>query len=330
MTRSGLVGILLVAGCRAGHPPLAPLMLLADSSHREVLAPGLTHYAFVIQSGPWAVHVLDIDRRACWRLRAVKAGNAAVGRATTLALVEAAEAVGGVNADFFSFTPPGVPTGAMIHRGRVITGPVNRPVFAVDSSGRPWIGVLRSAGVVVAGRDSVRIDGWNRKVAGGLAYIDSAYGPLPDTTGGARFLTQSPARPIAVRVRIEPFHPLEAVGGFPLLVRDSVAVDTLDRAGSATFAPVRHPRTLAGIAAGGRRVLLVTVDGRQEGYSVGMTLREGAQLMRDLGATEALNLDGGGSTTMVVRRGVANRPSDAAGPRAVANALAVVAGCSRS
>lgn len=282
-------GLLLVAGCGAANPPLAPLVLRADSSSREVVAPGLTHYAFVIRSGPWAVHVLDIDRRACWRLVAVKAGNAAVGRATALALVEAAEGIGGVNADFFSFDPPGVPTGAMVHQGRVITGPVNRPVFAVDSSGEPWIGVLRAAGGASAGRrDSVDFS----------------------------------------RVRIEPFHPLEAVGGFPVLVRDSIEADTLDRTGSATFAPVRHPRTMAGIAAGGRRVLLVTVDGRQEGYSAGMTLRESAQLMRDLGATEALNLDGGGSTTMVVRRSVANRPSDAAGPRAVANALAVVAGCS--
>jgi exopolysaccharide biosynthesis protein len=63
-----------------------------------------------------------------------------------------------------------------------------------------------------------------------------------------------------------------------------------------------------------------------------MTLRELAAFFLALGVPEAINLDGGGSTTMVVRdRGgvlrIVNRPSDAAGERPVANALAVVGGC---
>jgi exopolysaccharide biosynthesis protein len=66
-----------------------------------------------------------------------------------------------------------------------------------------------------------------------------------------------------------------------------------------------------------------------------MTLRETAELMRALGAVDALNLDGGGSTTMVVANAsglpsVVNRPSDAAGERPVGNALAIVKGCYRS
>jgi exopolysaccharide biosynthesis protein len=89
---------------------------------------------------------------------------------------------------------------------------------------------------------------------------------------------------------------------------------------------------MVGLGAVGRRLILVTVDGRQAGYSVGMTLRESAQLMRELGATQALNLDGGGSSTMVVRRSwenavrytLANKPSDKEGERSVANALAVI------
>jgi exopolysaccharide biosynthesis protein len=86
------------------------------------------------------------------------------------------------------------------------------------------------------------------------------------------------------------------------------------------------------MAAGGRRLFLVTIDGRRPGYSVGMTLREAARLALDLGATEALNLDGGGSTTMAVRRDssgreryeVVNRPSDPQGERPVGNSLALV------
>jgi exopolysaccharide biosynthesis protein len=135
-----------------------------------------------------------------------------------------------------------------------------------------------------------------------------------------------------VEVRLLPFHPREAVGGFPVLVRDSVEAAGLDSAGAATFGPVRHPRTIVAFASRGRRLMLVTVDGRQPGYSVGMTLREAAGLALDLGATDAINLDGGGSTAMVVRRGssgtaryeVVNRPSDPQGERPVGNALAVV------
>lgn len=129
------------------------------------------------------------------------------------------------------------------------------------------------------------------------------------------------------------FRVMEAVGGRPLLVRDSAVIPGLDSAGGPGFAASRHPRTAVGIAAGGRRLLLVTVDGRQKPYSDGMTLRELATLMLALGARDALNLDGGGSTAMVYKAAgttrllVANRPSDAGGERAVGNALAIVKGC---
>lgn len=71
----------------------------------------------------------------------------------------------------------------------------------------------------------------------------------------------------------------------------------------------RHPRTGIGVTATGE-VLLVTVDGRQDGLSVGMTLAEFGEYFRSLGAVRALLLDGGGSTTMVVRGDVRNSPSD--------------------
>lgn len=116
--------------------------------------------------------------------------------------------------------------------------------------------------------------------------------------------------------------------GAPPLVAEMVAGDPqLLRAGRSLepFAWVvqRDPRTAIGLTAD-RRLLLVTVDGRQPGYSVGMTLPELTALLVRLGATEALNVDGGGSTTMVVGGRVINRPSDAAGERTVANAIAVL------
>jgi len=84
----------------------------------------------------------------------------------------------------------------------------------------------------------------------------------------------------------------------------------------------RVPRTLAGVRADGR-VLLVTIDGRQPRWSAGATMLEAAKVMRALGAREALNLDGGGSATMVVGRRVVNRPSDGF-ERAVSDGLFVL------
>jgi hypothetical protein len=87
-----------------------------------------------------------------------------------------------------------------------------------------------------------------------------------------------------------------------------------------TFVAARQPRTLAGVRADGK-LLLVTVDGRRPGWSTGMTLPEAARLMRSLGAREAVNLDGGGSTTMAVRGEIVNRPSDPGGERPVSNGV---------
>ena len=124
---------------------------------------------------------------------------------------------------------------------------------------------------------------------------------------------------------------MEAVGGRPSLIRDGVIVADVDTVGGAGFATTRHPRTAAGIARGGRRLILAVIDGRQKPYSDGMTLRETASLMLALGARDAINLDGGGSTTMVADSAgtlrVVNRPSDPTGERAVGNALAIVSSC---
>jgi len=84
----------------------------------------------------------------------------------------------------------------------------------------------------------------------------------------------------------------------------------------------RHPRTLAGVTKSGA-LILATIDGRDPGVTVGANMLEAAQLMRWLGARNAINLDGGGSTTMVVKNKVVNSPSDGA-ERPVGDALLIV------
>ncbi|MFC1726216.1 phosphodiester glycosidase family protein [candidate division KSB1 bacterium] len=113
-----------------------------------------------------------------------------------------------------------------------------------------------------------------------------------------------------------------AIGGTPRLLRGGeISIEWQEEKVSESFVTTRHPRTAVGFNKD--KIFLVTVDGRQPGYSAGMSLQELAEFMKELGAEEAMNLDGGGSTTMWVDGEIRNRPSGGA-VRPVANALIVV------
>jgi exopolysaccharide biosynthesis protein len=118
-----------------------------------------------------------------------------------------------------------------------------------------------------------------------------------------------------------------AVTGGAMLVKDGVIPQTFSHIPEGTRS-TRNPRSAVGSTKDGKQLILVTVDGRLSGGSIGMTLTELAQLMQELGATNAMNLDGGGSTTMVARNSnsqtleVVNNPSDGAG-RKISSALGI-------
>jgi hypothetical protein len=117
------------------------------------------------------------------------------------------------------------------------------------------------------------------------------------------------------------------VGGAPRIVvagRNVAGMKEWMEGTSEGFSSRRHPRTGVGFSADSTRLVLFAVDGRQES-SDGMTLPEFAQLMIGQGVAEGVNLDGGGSTVMVVDGEVVNTPSDPTGEREVANALLLVA-----
>lgn len=111
-----------------------------------------------------------------------------------------------------------------------------------------------------------------------------------------------------------------AIGGGPMLVQDGEAAVGEEGFDPKAFVAARHPRTAVGRTADGD-LWLVAVDGRSP-VSVGATLAEMAGIMRRLGCVQAMNLDGGGSTTMAAAGLTLNRPSDGK-ERPVADALLV-------
>lgn len=113
----------------------------------------------------------------------------------------------------------------------------------------------------------------------------------------------------------------DVIGGGPRLVRDGkAAVDYAKEGFNADFGAKRHPRTAIGKTKDGD-IWIVTVDGRQT-VSVGASLDEMAAVMLRFGCTDAVNLDGGGSTTLNIRGLSVNRPSEGS-ERPVANALLI-------
>lgn len=120
-------------------------------------------------------------------------------------------------------------------------------------------------------------------------------------------------------------HLVQAIGGLGILVQNGEVTNNPVTVGNEFSA-----RAAVGIKKDGS-IFFVTIDGQQAPYSNGMSTKELAQTMKDQGAEQALNFDGGGSTTYLSRTpgednlSVKNRPSDGSGARAVANSWFIVA-----
>lgn len=87
-----------------------------------------------------------------------------------------------------------------------------------------------------------------------------------------------------------------AISGNPMLM---VAGETVEF-GDHPYLQTRHPRTAVGLTEDGNTLILVVVDGRQPNYSEGITLPELSQIFLENGAYSAMNLDGGGSSTLII------------------------------
>jgi exopolysaccharide biosynthesis protein len=142
--------------------------------------------------------------------------------------------------------------------------------------------------------------------------------------GNAAAKLQAEAQPgsvVTLRLILQPDWSVvsDAIGGGPVLVRDGAPVYRSNEAFTTSQLAPRGPRTAVGQRADGGIVLLTT-DGRQPGFSVGMTNFELAQALVRYGAVRGMGLDGGGSSTMAFEGAVLNSPSDGR-ERAVSTAL---------
>lgn len=311
--------------------------------------------------GPVQMWVVKLDPKDGWRVRVAPGGYSVMQRARPTRLAARHKALLAINGGFFAFD--GAAVGTVLINGEWIRLPWNgRTAVGFTNSGKAKIGNLKAyASAQFSGGQKLNLrdlNGWPDK--GYVSALTTRFGAFyklrPGETAviveagkvvsrpggggvsipkdGFVLIASGGARPYLEKVKLGETAKLNiyapgwngittALGGGPRLVNNSQIQVTAEEE---NFRPdVKNgtgPRTAFGIDAQGRYILLI-VDGRQPYYSTGLTLTELAYTMQKLGAVDAMNLDGGGSTAMAVRGKLVNRPSDGS-ERSVSNALLVM------
>jgi len=367
------------------------ILLLIENSYSQNIkstpvGPGIIHHHESRETGPWQIHILEIDLSNEWiQLETVKAKNQLYGLEKTSSMAarnskEGHKVIGAINGDFYK--AGGIPVGAQILNGTLLKRPFSRSVFVVTNQNKPMINIVNFDGVLLTSNkkqfkingvnesrktddlilfnkyfgDSTKTNYWGSEiVANNMSSqtvndtvhlvvikkdsIESAgHGNNKISNNGIVFSGHGLAKgfldknifvsdTISIVLQLPPSKQqiTQLLGGTPRLIRDGVpTVEWLLEKVSQGFTFDRHPRTALGFSQDSTKLYLFTVDGRQVGFSAGMSLFELAKYMLEWKVYQGINLDGGGSTTMVVGGNVVNRPSDASGERSVGNALMVV------
>ncbi len=309
--------------------------------------------------GPVQMWAVKLDPREGWRIKVAPGGFGVLQRARPSRLAARHKAVLAINGGFFAYD--GAAVGAVLVDGEWIRLPWGgRTAVGFGKNGRATIGNLQTVASVTFGPNyklPIReLNGWpdmsritvltrrfapQYRLSGGemavvvkngvvISKPGSGIAPIPE--GGFTLVASGAAKPYLdkivrgdkAKLAIAPIgwpQIQTALGGGPRLVKNSKIAVT-DENFRSDVRIGTGPRTAFGIDAQGRYLILVA-DGRQKFYSTGLTLQELAATMQKLGAVDALNLDGGGSSAMTVRGKIVNRPSDGS-ERGVANALLVM------
>ena len=337
--------------------------LLRTTPVQQPMGPGVTYtrWGQTDARGPIEAHLLAVDLDTPGvRLDVVNPGRVAAVE-DVLTMARSNGVLAAVNGDFYDIGRTGAPLGvsASPRSGLMNARETGwNQGFYLTRKGRPQFGEVTFTGRIRQ-RPDARVTNVNSHfvLPGGIGVYTPRWGRSPGyaVTQGQqrdiRMVEVRDGRVVANRGKLRPGRPIQGmvlvgrgpgakelrklgrgpanvswwlrgrpqlvITGSKLLIDDGqvMVVDDAEM----------HPRTAVGIDRDTNEVLLLAVDGRSED-SRGYTMVELARMMQDLGADEALNLDGGGSTTMVGRRSgtlrVFNDPSDG-GLRNVANALVV-------
>jgi hypothetical protein len=276
-------------------------------------------------------------------------------------------ALAGVNGDYFDIARTYEPQGLLIRNGVLVRGPADRHALVIDRHGKVTFAEFRLTGEARTATQRYPITQLNTWPAGGTTVITPDYNTDLPPAVGVTFAALAPTgvegryrvasivpatatipvvfglafgpkvtaplprvgETIAVRYGLDPAVPdaVTGIGGGPRLLRDGVWYED-PHAPAPDERDVRWP-VVALAARRDESLMFAAVDGRHPERSVGMTRPEFAELLRSLGAVDAMALDSGGSVTMVGRVPgdavvtVRNQPSDDSAERYISDALFV-------
>ena len=327
------------------------------------IKPGVTYIKINRQTshGPLFINVLDVAPNNPYiEVLPALANQRIFGKKTVRTIVSQNNGIAGINAGFFK-PPTGVPLGTMIIDDELISGPIfDRVTLGITRDNEYRIERIHLTGQLVTESGEVlTLDNVNQPRLNSNQYLLYSYRwgwKTPEVSPGNKqiLLVKGKVRSISAEqmaipkngyvivgpdqglfsniqvgdslkliVSTEPdwSNVKHAIGGGPFLVKNGqVYVDREEQ--NFNLQNVRAPRTAVGVTKDDH-LLLVTVDGRQKEVSVGVTFYELAALLIELGAVNAMNLDGGSSTQMCIGSDIVNSPTVSGGNN-VSNGLIIV------
>lgn len=319
------------------------------SKNEYVIAPGVVYRELIKgrPEGPVKSHVLEVDLKSGYALKPVLSNDSVVGTETLSEMAGRVDGVAMINGPYYMRN--GEILGLMkIDRTLVSTPDIPRTSIGVTQQGKLVFDAPGFSGYIeMPDKSRIPIDGINRaRGQSELILYNTYYAFWTLTSGGGTEYIVRDGRIVEIREdnsvipdgavvlsasgrtawimsglkagdRIKVIQTLgpvwdeivHAVSAGPCLVKNGeIYVTTLGEEFGSDVAGGRAPRTAIGVTKEGK-ALLVVVDGRRR-HSVGLTLLELAQFMLEQGAVEAMNLDGGGSSQMIIGRQIVNEPSD--------------------
>ncbi len=325
------------------------LLKAYESKTEHIIAPGLVYREFIKgrSEGPVKAHLLEVDLKAGYTLRPVLSNESIAGIEPLSEMAARAEAVAMINGPYYMRN--GEILGLMkIDLALVSTSDTIRTTFGILPDGKMIFDTPNYTGYIeLPDKSQIPIDGVNKgRGQSELILYNSYFAYWTLTADGGREYSVRNGKIIDIRSHnsvipedgavlsasgrqawlmsqlkigdslkiVQTLGPtwdkvVQAVGAGPCLIKGGeIHLTTLGEEFGTDVAGGRAPRTAIGLTREGK-VLLVVVDGRRR-TSVGFSLLELAQFMLEQGAVEAMNLDGGGSSQMMIGNQIVNQPSD--------------------